>query len=428
MPARPTEPRDPLAAALARAQLSRRSLLRGAGGAGLAGLLAACGAQSPAAPAAQGSGQGATSGTASSPPSASPSATGVADRSDVDKVVNWANWTLYLDYDDKTKKYPTLEAFQRKTGIKATYAEDINDNDSYYGKVRGQLKNGDDIGKDVVVLTDWMAARLIRNGYTQRLDRANVPNAKRLLDKLQKVDFDPGRQHSLTWQSGFGVLAWNKEKVPRGLKNVSDLWRPELKGRVEVLSELRDTVALIMLEQGVDISKAFTADQFDAGVEELRKHVDSGQIRQVKGNDYKEDLVSGDALAVIGWSGDIFQINAENDDKWGFALPEAGGTLWSDNMLVPVGSPHKKNAERLMDYYYDPAVAAEVSAYVNYICPVEGAREVLAKNKDKEVAALSESPWIFPDDEFLRNSRVFRSLTPEEEVSFSRTFQEVIGA
>jgi spermidine/putrescine transport system substrate-binding protein len=250
-----------------------------------------------------------------------------------------------------------------------------------------------------------------------------MPNAKKILPALQNVDFDPGRNYSLTWQSGFGVLAWNKEKVPGGLKNVSDLWKPELKGKVEVLSEMRDTIGLIMLEQGVDISKNFTSAQYETAVDELQKHIADGQIRQVKGNSYKEDLISGDAVAVIGWSGDIFQINAENGDKWGLTLPEAGGTLWSDNMLVPVGSPHKTNAEKLMNYYYDPKVAATVEAYVNYICPVQGAKEEMEKI-DPDLAA---SPWIFPDDATLAKAKVFRTLTPDEETQYSESFQKVIG-
>jgi len=390
--------------------MSRRSVLLGA--AGLAAL-AACGTGSDDSPSGSG---GSASATSSGPQPA-------ADRSDTEKVVNWANWTLYLDYDEDTKKYPTLEAFQKKAGLKATYAEDIDDNDTYYGKIQGQLRNGQDIGKDIIVLTDWMAARLIRAGQTQQLDVASMPNAKNILPALANVDFDPGRKQSLTWQSGFGVLAWNKEKVPGGLKNVSDLWKPELKGRVEVLSEMRDTIGLIMLEQGVDISGQFTADQYQNAVDELEKHISSGQIRQVKGNSYKEDLISGDALAVIGWSGDIFQINAENDDKWGLALPEAGGTLWSDNMLVPIGAPHKKNAEKLMDYYYDPAVAAKVAEYVNYICPVQGAKEEMEKI-DPE---LADSPWIFPDEQTLAKAKAFRTLSADEETQYSEAFQKVIG-
>ncbi len=155
----------------------------------------------------------------------------VADKSDTDKVVRWANWPAYLDFDDETKKYPTLEEFQEKTGIKATYAEDIDDNDSYYGKIQGQLKNGQDIGKDVIVLTDWMAGRLIRQGYVQKLDKANIPNAKNLNPKLQDVDFDPGRNYSLTWQSGYAGIAYRKDKVGRDLKTIDDLWHPTSRAR-----------------------------------------------------------------------------------------------------------------------------------------------------------------------------------------------------
>jgi spermidine/putrescine transport system substrate-binding protein len=409
MTRRPRPPLSPEAAALVRAQLSRRSVLAGAGALGLGALLSACGT----------SGTPTSSGGSSTSGRPSPA----ADRSDTDKRVDWANWTLYLDYDDKTKKYPTLEAFQEKTGIEATYSEDIEDNDSYYGKVSGQLKNGQDIGKDIVVFTDWMAARVIRQGYAQKLDPAQIPNKQNISAAYASPDYDPGRDYSMTWQGGFAGLAWNKEKVPGGLRTVSDLWKPELKGRVEVLSEMRDTVGLIMGQQGVDISGKFTEDQFMAAVDELDKQISSGQIRQVKGNSYKEDLISGDALAVIGWSGDITQINFENGDKWEFALPESGGTLWADNMLVPIGAPHKKNAERLMDYYYDPKVAAEVAAYVNYICPVEGAQAEMEK-LDPD---LAKNPYIFPDEAFLSKAKPFRSLTPQEETAFSTAFQKVLG-
>jgi spermidine/putrescine transport system substrate-binding protein len=402
-----TRPIDPRVQALVRASLSRRSVLLGA--AGLAAL-AACGTGSDTP-----SGSGGSTGPAKPSPA--------ADKSATDKVVNWANWTLYLDYDEETKKYPTLEAFQKTTGIKATYAEDIDDNDTYFGKIQSQLRNGQDIGKDIIVFTDWMAGRCVRSGYAQQLDPAAMPNTKNLIAAQRDVDYDQGRKYSYPWQGVYGVLAWNKEKVPGGLKNVSDLWKPELKGRVEVLSEMRDTTGLIMLEQGVDISKQFSADQFNNAIDVLQKQISDGQIRQVKGNSYKEDLISGDALAVIGWSGDIFQINAENGDKWGFTLPEAGGTIAFDNLLVPVGSPHKANAEKLINYYYDPVVAAKVADWVNYVCPVEGAQEAMEKIDPD----LVDSPWIFPTAADEAKSKAFRTLTPDEETSFNEAFQKVIG-
>ncbi len=416
MTQRRRRPLSPEAAAVIRAQqaggrFSRRNLFAGTGALGLGAALAACGT----------SATGTTGGGSDAKPSPA------ADKSATDKTVNWANWTLYLDYDDKTKTYPTLVQFEKETGIKATYDEAIEDNDSYYGKIQGQLKNGQDIGKDVIVFTDWMAARVIEQGYVQKLDQGKLPNAANILDNLKNVDYDPGRNYSLTWQSGYAGLAWNKEKLPKGLKSVDDLWAPELKGKVEVLSEMRDTIGLIMLQQGVDISGAFTADQFGNAIDVLDKQLSSGQIRQVKGNSYKEDLISGDALAVIGWSGDITQLNAENGDKWEFAIPEAGGTLWSDNMLVPIGSPHKANAEALMNYYYDPEVAAEVAAYVNYICPVKGAQEAMAASKDKDLQALAKNTSIFPTAADLAKVKVFRTLKGTEETQFSSDFQRVLG-
>src|SRR5690606_27926247 len=214
-------PQDPQVRALVQAMgqrsYSRRSVLSTAGALGLTGLLAACGTG------------GSSSGTKS--------AEAVKDISSSDPTVNWANWTLYLDYDEKKKTYPTLDAFTKQSGIKVNYVEDIDGNDSYYGKVQGQLKAGQDIGQDIITLTDWMAGRLIRQGYTQELDLANIPNSANLLPSLQEVDFDPGRKHSLTWQSGYAGIAWNKKAFPKGMKSVEDLWDPSLKGRITVLDE-----------------------------------------------------------------------------------------------------------------------------------------------------------------------------------------------
>lgn len=400
-------PGAPLAAAQAAPSggPSRRQFLTGTvGGIGAGLLLAACG-----------TGGSPTGGT---------SATAAADLSDTEKLVRWANWTLYLDQDDAGTGYPTLEAFTAQTGIEVEYTEDVDDNDTFYGKVSGQLANGQDIGYDIVTLTDWMAARMIRMGYTQELDRSAIPNADNILPDLADVDFDPGRTHSLTWQSGFGGLAWSKDAVPGGMRSVSDLWAPELAGKVEVLSEMRDTIGLIMLDQGVDPSGDWGESEFDAALAVLREKIESGHIRQVRGNSYAQDLVSGDAVAVIGWSGDITALNYENDDRFSFAIPEAGGTLWSDNLMIPVGATHKANAEAVFDYYYDPEVAAQVAAWVNYITPVQGAQQAM-EAIDPE---LAENPMIFPDEATLATAHVFRTLTPEEETTYNGAFLDVIGA
>ncbi|CAB4679619.1 unannotated protein [freshwater metagenome] len=394
-------------AGLAKSSLSRRRLLQAAGIGGVASAATACGAS------------GSDAGTATGAPAAGTA----ADLSDTDKTANWSNWPLYLDINDETGEYPTLKAFQDANGIAVTYTEDVNDNNEFYAKVRTQLEQGQDIGRDLVVLTDWMAALWIENGYAQKLDKANIPNSKNLIPRLADVAFDKPRDYSLPWQSGFGGLGYNKSALKDTLGSdkittLDQLFDPKLKGRITVLSEMRDTMGCIMAWQGNNPSD-FTDDQFSQAIEELTKQVDSGQIRQVTGNDYIASLESGDVIAVIGWSGDLFALG----EDFGFEIPESGGMLWTDNMLIPALAAHKKNAEMIMNYYYDPKVAAEVAAYVNYICPVEGAKAEM----EKIDPALAASEFIFPSAATLDRTYVFKALTPEQGDKYEREFQTAIG-
>ncbi|MCU1545526.1 MAG: spermidine/putrescine transporter substrate-binding protein [Homoserinimonas sp.] len=394
-------PQDPIIRDLIRraraSQMTRRTILAGAGAGATALALAACSSDGQEAP--------------------SPA----TDSSDSDKTLNWANWAAYIDEDDNGD-YPTLMRFQEETGITVNYDVSVDDNNTYYGKVKDQLALGQDIGADLVCLTDWMISRLIRFGYVQDLDHANIPNLKNLVADLQNPDFDPGREKSVPWQGGFAGICWNKEKIPGGLESVADLWDPTLKGRVGVLSEMRDTIGLLMLENGVDISSDWGSDEFNNALDQFKEQVENGQIRNIKGNAYLEDLKSEDTLAAICWSGDITVINAEAGDKWEFIIPSGGGTIWNDNFVVPIGSTRKTNAESLINYYDQPEVAAEVAAWVNFITPVAGAKEA-AMAIDPE---LAENQLIFPNDETLAKAKIFKTLDGTEESEYNSAFQAVL--
>lgn len=409
-------PQSPeLIAALAgtmRSSISRRRLLSAAGVGGAAMVVAACGASDEALSSGGGAGG-----------AAQPEVGAAEDMSAVDKVVNWSNWPLYIDIDDASGERPSLEAFQKLTGFEVVYTEDVNDNNEFYAKVRTQLEQGQDIGRDIVVLTDWMAALWVQNGFVQKLDKGLIPNWVNLVPKYLYASWDPGRQYSLPWQSGFGCFGWNKAKLQEALgtdtlTSVDQLFAPKLKGRVSVLSEMRDTMGVLMASQGNDPSN-FADDQFYQAIDLLTQQVDSGQIRQVTGNDYAGALESGDLIAVIGWSGDMVQLGPD----FGVGLPDSGATLWTDNMMIPALAAHKRNAELLMNYYYDPEIAAQVAAYVQYISPVQGAQEAM-KSIDP---ALADNQWIFPDAETLAQSYVFMTLTEEKDVEYQRAFQKAIG-
>lgn len=375
-------------------QLTRRTFLAGAGGGAVSVGLAACSTGGDLEPA--------------------------EDISATDKSVVWSNWPLYID-EDEDGNYPTLIRFQEESGITVTYRADYDDNNTYYAKVRDQLQLGQDIGADLVCPTEWMAGRWVSLGFVQEFNEANMPNKANVVDNLLNPDFDPGRKKSLPWQAGFAGLCYNTDLTGE-VKSVADLWRADLKGRVVLLSEMRDTMGILMMANGVDIAD-FSKSDFEDAIEVLREQVSNGQVRNVRGNSYSEDLVNEDALAGTAWSGDITLLNYEAGyEKWKFVFPDSGATIWNDTFVVPVGSPRKTNAETLMNYYYQPDVAAEVAAWVNYVTPVKGAYEEAIKI-DPE---LAENQLIFPNDATLAQTKAFRSLDAQEENEFQALFQSVL--
>ncbi|MGW9451260.1 polyamine ABC transporter substrate-binding protein [Streptomyces sp. NPDC055632] len=391
-----------------RGALSRRSVLRAGGvGALTAGGLAslsACGI-----PPAKREGQGTAS----------------TDDSAKEKTVAFSNWTEYMDVSEDEKSRPTLEAFEKRTGIKVKYTEDINDNVEFFGKIKPQLAAGQDTGRDLICVTDWLAARMIRLGWVQKLDPANLPHAyTNLSAQFRNPDWDPGRAHSYPWTGISTVIAYNVKAT--GGKKVDSVTQllddPSLKGRVGFLTEMRDTVGMTLLDLGKDPG-AFTDADFDAAVGRLQKGVDKKQIRRFTGNDYTSDLDKGDIAACLAWAGDVIQLQADNPDIR-YAIPAAGYITSTDNLLVPAQSRHKTNAEKLIDHYYELPVAAQLAAYINYVCPVDGVKDELARI-DPE---LADNTLILPDKAMAKKSRAFRSLTGAEETAYEEKFAKLIGA
>ena len=329
-----------------------------------------------------------------------------------------ANWPLYID-----EKHLTLKRFQDKYGTSVKYVEEINDNNEFFGKVRQQYANGDSGGRDIHVVTDWMAGKMINLGYVQKLDHAALPHVQaNLIDKLKSPSFDPKRDYSVPWQSGLTGIIYRKDKVKRTPTSIDDLFDPDSKGKVTMLTEMRDTVGLVAASMGFDPEKA-SLDQFMQAIDKISKASDSGQIRGFTGNEYTKDITKGDSWVILGWSGDAVQLEADNPNIK-FIPPETGVALWTDNMEIPVGAPHAYTAEKFMDFVYQPEIQADITAYVNYICPVKGVKEILVKRDP----SLGENQLIFPSEETLNNAFIFRQLKPDEDTQLTEAFQKLIGA
>jgi spermidine/putrescine transport system substrate-binding protein len=389
---------------LIQAELTRRRLLRrGAAGAmsiSAIAYLAACGTDETAKP-------------------KGPSSSEIK-KAAIAKTMTFSNWPLYIDVDDKTKRRPTLDAFQKKYGTKVKYIEEINDNVEFFGKVRQEYAAKNSGGRDLHVVTDWMAARMKRLGYVQRFDKTSMPNAvKNIEDAVAHPDFDRNREYSMPWQSGQVGLIYRKDKVGGDLSSINDLFDPKFKGKTTWLTEMRDSVGSVLLGEGIEPEKA-TKDQVMTAIDKLAKASQDGQIRRFTGNEYTKDVLKGDSYAILGWSGDAVQLTADNENVR-YKNPKEGYMVFTDSMQIPVGAPHAYTAEKMIDFVYDPEIAAKIAAYVNYVPPVKGTKEVLQKS-DPEIA---ESPLVFPD---LTNAHNFKTFSPADEREIDAAFQKAIGA
>jgi spermidine/putrescine transport system substrate-binding protein len=379
---------------LTREQLLRRGALGGAV-LTLPGILAACGGNST-------------------------KAGGTTVEHKLAKTLHFSNWTLYID---KTgNRHPTLDQFQNKYGVNVDYREDINDNASFFGKIEGPLSRGQSTGRDLIVMTDnsRYPSLLIKKGWVEKLDKSAIPNMKNLIEQQRHPNWDPNRDHSLPWQSGMSGIGWNDKLTDPVLTMGDLLGNKKLKGKVGLLNEFADTLALVMAYNGDDPSKVTDAS-FNRAISTIKKAVDSGQVRAFYGNDYSGPLAKGDLAATMSWSGDIVQLQADNPHlKWN--LPDTGGDIWTDNMLIPKGGD-VYTASVYMNFVYDPKIAAKIEDYVNYICPVIGAKAVLLKQDP----SIAKNHLIFPTKEMLDNVHV---IDPEalNNQKYQETWQNLISA
>ena len=380
---------------LTREELLRRAAL-GAGLLSMPGFLAACGGSS-------GNGGSASTGE-------------LAD------TLRFSNWTLYMDYVEKTKKYPTLEAFEKKFGVNVNYTEDINSNSEYFGKIQGPLSRGQSIDRDIIVLTDneRQLSTMIEREWVEKLDKDAIPNIANLVDVQKHPGFDSNREFTLPWQSGMTGIAYNT-KLTKPITSVDQLLEdPDLKGRVTMLDNFSDSLGIVMLANGDDPSKV-TDSAFKSAIDRVSAASESGHIRRFTGNDYTGPLSNGDLKACLAWSGDIVQLQPDNPNlTWG--IPDEGGMIWTDNMLIPKDGD-VYTASVYMNYVYDPVVAAKLAAYIAYVTPVKGAKEELAKT-DPETA---KNELIFPTDETLSQVHLIDPAALKNQ-DFNEQWQAVLGA
>jgi spermidine/putrescine transport system substrate-binding protein len=405
-------------------------------------VLAACGISPQDSPAdgtdASTAPEGSAATSAGAEPSAGSSSEAVGGGEPEDEL-NFANWPLYIDQDDETGESPTLQEFEEETGIAVNYTESIEDNQSFFGTVQPALAAGEDTGYDIIVMTDWMIGNMARLGYLEEIDvERDVPNFVSNADPVYlERSYDPGNRYSVPWQSGLTGIAYNPELVDEEITSMDALFDPEFVekycGQIGMFVEMRDSMSFAMLYNGVNPSEA-TLEDAEAAQQTLLEQAPC--VRDYYGNEFAQALADGSLAITMAWSGDVFQLQFDNPDLQ-FVVPEEGAILWTDNMAIPKGAQNPNAALAMMDYVYDPANAAQIAEWVNYITPVPGAQEVISQNADDAEAegdtetaeylrTVAESPLVFPTQEMLDRLYSYKVLDEDEERQWNELFQEVV--
>jgi spermidine/putrescine transport system substrate-binding protein len=300
-----------------------------------------------------------------------------------------SNWPGYVDPGADG----TIAQFDEQTGVTTDYKEDVNDNVVFFNKLKPQLDQGSSGGRSLIVVTDWMAKRMYDLGYLQEINHADLPVVfQNILPQFEKSTTDPERKFSIPWQGGQTGIFVDTTKAPE-ITSVAQLFDPKYKGKVTMLTEMRDTVPLILQSEGIKPDEA-TKDDWLAAIDKLREARDSGQIRRFTGNEYTEDLTSGNIVAAIGWSGDTSLIGREGVE---WRRPTDGCDLFFDQAVIPVGAPNTPAALAFLNFAYTPENAAKITDYVQYVTPVNGVQPILQKEDPK----VANDPKIFPTEEEL---------------------------
>jgi spermidine/putrescine transport system substrate-binding protein len=331
--------------------------------------------------------------------------------------VTISNWPGYID----PGKDGTVAEFEKAYGIDVNYIEDVTGNTQFFGKLQPLLANGNSGGRSLFVVTNWLAKQMYDLGYLEQLDHADLKTVfENIAPQFLNDETDPGRKFSIPWQGGMtGIWVITSSEADE-ITSLKDLFDPKYKGKVTVLDEMRDTVPLIMQMQGAD-PQNFTKEDWEKAIDFLKQQTDSGQIRRFTDNSYTEDLTSGNAIASIGWSGDASLIGRD-DVEW--RKPTDGCDTFFDQMVIPVGAPNTAAALAFMNFAYRPEVQADIAAYVNYVTPVDGVKEVLAK-KDPE---LANDPLIFPPPSLTRGCSGDPNPpgSAEDQQDITEQFQDVV--
>ncbi len=337
-----------------------------------------------------------------------------------DSSLTIINWAEYIPEG-------AVETFRAAANLSSVqYLEEYVDNVSgFSGIIEPALSDGGTPSFDLIVPTQWVAGRMIDNGWVEALPLEVIPNHVNLDPRFMTSDFDRGSRFQMPWQGGMTGISYNPDATGGPITSVSQLLDPSnanLRGRVGLIGEMREAVGLAMLANGDDPARPDTGTAFD-GLERLVSLAEAGHFQSVVFDDFTGELTSGRLSATMAWSGQAAALQLDQP-QFEFVIPDEGAISWYDTMVIPKNATNYSAAGAWINWAYDPVNAAQISAWNLYVCPVLGTQDALRELGGFE-AEIADNPLVFPDTETRNRLFTWGTLPLETELQLESEFDQL---
>lgn len=311
------------------------------------------------------------------------------------RVINVYNWGEYLP-DGSEGSIDVNALFTEKTGIKVNYIN-YQTNEEMYAKL-----SGGGVSYDVIIPSDYMIERMIKEGMLQKLDFENIPNYKYIIDQYKNLPYDENNEYSVPYTVGYVGLIYNTKVVTEKPTSWSVLWDEKYAGNILMIDNSRDAFAVAQFLLGQDVN---TTDE-----EELRAAADKLKEQKPLVQKYVMDEIfnkmeSGEAALGVYYAGDFLTMHDNNEDL-AFVYPEEGTNFFVDAMCIPTCANDKEAAEMYIDFLLSPEIALEIAEYICYATPNSSVLE-------NEEYSLKDNEFLYPDQDAMDNAQIFSYLPPE---------------
>lgn len=331
-----------------------------------------------------------------------------------DISINVYNWGEYISTGSEAGTLNVNAEFTKLTGIKVNYTNYAT-NEELYAKLKGGGAN-----YDVIIPSDYMISKMIKEDMLQPLDMSNIPNFQYIMPSFVDPAYDPENLYSVPYTWGTVGLIYNTTMVDIPEEDIDwdILWNPDYADQILMFDNPRDAFAIAEIMMGYSLN---TEDEVELTAAANKLKEQKSVVQAYVMDEIFDKMAANDAWIAPYYAGDALTILEENEDL-AFVVPKSGTNLFVDAMCIPAGAKQKEAAEMYINFMCEPDIAYANIDYICYSTPHSAAYEML----DEETR---NNPVSYPGDDYLNaNTTIFVNLSDEANLLMQTLWTEMKSA